>query len=120
MEEGQREGDKIRGRLQALSCQHRTRHGAGTHEVQDHDLSGSWEFNPLSLPGAPSRSFRELFFLLRFSVLIQGVTFGSVERHCLGFFFKGRDWTGCVQDPETFHTNDCTGCFIYFYYCSPG
>ena len=43
----EKEGDRIGSRLQALSCQHRARHGARTHELWDHDLSWSWP------PGAP-------------------------------------------------------------------
>ena len=39
--------------LQALSCQHRGRCGAQTHELWDHDLSQSWKLNWLSHPGAP-------------------------------------------------------------------
>ena len=41
----EREGDRIRSRLQALSCQHRARHRAQTHKPRDHDLS------PLTHPG---------------------------------------------------------------------
>ena len=44
---------RIRSRLQALSCQHRARHGARTHEPWDHDLSRSQTLNRLSHPGAP-------------------------------------------------------------------
>ena len=50
--EGQREGDTIPSRLQALSCQHRTQCKAQTHELGDHDLSWSWTLNRLSHPGA--------------------------------------------------------------------
>ena len=41
--EGQRDRGthRIRSRLQALSCQHRARRGAQTHELWDHDLSRS-------------------------------------------------------------------------------
>uniref|UniRef100_A0ABI7WRF1 Nuclear receptor coactivator 4 N-terminal domain-containing protein n=3 Tax=Felis catus TaxID=9685 RepID=A0ABI7WRF1_FELCA len=49
----EREGDRIRSRLRALSCQHRARHGARTHGPQDQDLSRSWTPNRLSHPGAP-------------------------------------------------------------------
>ena len=35
----EREGDRIRSSLQALSCQHRARRGARTHGPRDHDLS---------------------------------------------------------------------------------
>ena len=44
---------RVGSRLQALSCQPRARHGACTHEPQDHDLSRSRTLNPLSPPGAP-------------------------------------------------------------------
>ena len=44
---------RIRSRLQALSCQHRARHGAQTREPWDHDLSWSRTLNWLSHPGAP-------------------------------------------------------------------
>ena len=40
-------------RLQALSCQHRAWHGAGTHKPWDHDLSRSRRLNQLSHPGTP-------------------------------------------------------------------
>ena len=33
---------RIQSRLQALSLQHRARHGAWTHRPWDHDLSWSW------------------------------------------------------------------------------
>ena len=45
---------RIWSRLQALSCQHRARHGARTRETWDHDLSQSWTLNRLSHPGAPA------------------------------------------------------------------
>ena len=45
---------RIRSRLQALSCQHRARCRARTHELQDHDLSQSKTLNQLSHPGAPT------------------------------------------------------------------
>ena len=52
--EGQREHlYRIRSRLQALSCRHRTQRGARTHGPQDHDLSRSQTFNRLSHVGAP-------------------------------------------------------------------
>ena len=38
--------------FQVLSCQHRARHGAQTHEPQDHDLSWSLWLNQLNHPGA--------------------------------------------------------------------
>ena len=44
---------RIWSRLQALSCQHRARHGARAYEPQGHDLSWSQMLNPLSHPGAP-------------------------------------------------------------------
>ena len=55
MGEGQRERGRHRigSRLQALSCQHRAPRGAPTHELGDHDLSGSQRLNRLSHPGAP-------------------------------------------------------------------
>ena len=49
---------RIWSRLQALSCQHRAWHGAGTHEPRDHDLSWSWTLNWLSHPGPPYGNFR--------------------------------------------------------------
>ena len=45
---------KIQSRLQALSCQGRTRHGAQAREPGDHDLSWSQTLNWLSHPGIPS------------------------------------------------------------------
>ena len=44
---------RIWSRLQALSCQHRARHGAWTHKPRDHHLSQSWTLNGLSHRGAP-------------------------------------------------------------------
>ena len=50
---GERETHTLnRSRLQALSCQHRARHGAQTHEPQDHDLSQSQTLNRQSHPSA--------------------------------------------------------------------
>ena len=46
---------RIRNRLQALSCQHRARCGARTHEPRDHDLSRCRTLNLLSHPGAPGQ-----------------------------------------------------------------
>ena len=62
--EGQREKGRhrIQSSLQVLSCQHRARHGARTHELWDHDLSWSWMLNLLSHLGAPIH----LFFILQF------------------------------------------------------
>uniref|UniRef100_A0ABI7XH05 Exocyst complex component EXOC6/Sec15 N-terminal domain-containing protein n=1 Tax=Felis catus TaxID=9685 RepID=A0ABI7XH05_FELCA len=61
---------RIRNRLQALSCQHRAQRGAQTHGPRDHDLSRSWPLNRLSHPGAPKREFliklTHLTFLLLF------------------------------------------------------
>ena len=41
--------------LQAPSCQHRARRGAGTREWRDCDLSRSRTLNRLSHPGAPKK-----------------------------------------------------------------
>ena len=49
----EREGETVWSKLQALSCQHRAQHGAWTHKLWDHELSGSQEPNRLSHPGAP-------------------------------------------------------------------
>ena len=49
---------RIRNRLQALSYQHRARHGARTHGPRDHDLSRSRMLNRLSHPGTPQSGFR--------------------------------------------------------------
>ena len=51
--DGERRRHRIWSRLQALSCQHRARRGAQTHEPQDHDLSWSQTLNWLSHPGCP-------------------------------------------------------------------
>ena len=48
---------RIWSRLQALSCQHRARHGARTHEPWDHDPSRSQTFNQLSHPGNSELTF---------------------------------------------------------------
>ena len=50
---------RIQSRLQALSCQHRARRGARTHELWDHDLSRSWTLNRLSYPDTPLYLFWE-------------------------------------------------------------
>ena len=47
---------RIWSRLHALSCQHRARRGARTHELWDHDLSWSRTLNQMSHSGAPSLS----------------------------------------------------------------
>ena len=52
---------RIRSRLQTLSCQHRARCGARTHELGDHDLSQSQTFNRLSHPGTPFLLFKKIF-----------------------------------------------------------
>ena len=58
MGEGQREREtRIRSRFQALSCQHRARLGAQTHELWDHDLSWSWSLKRLRHPGASNYYF---------------------------------------------------------------
>ena len=44
---------RIWSRLQALSCQHRARRGAQTHELWDNDLSWSLVLNQLSHSGPP-------------------------------------------------------------------
>ena len=49
----EREGD-TESETSSRLCQHRTQHGAGTHEPWDHDLSQSWTFNWLSHPGTPA------------------------------------------------------------------
>ena len=59
--EGQREGDRIGTRL--WSCQHRARRWAGTHELQDHDLSQSQTLNQPSHRGAPILFFKDFIFL---------------------------------------------------------
>ena len=49
----ERQGDTMWSRLQALSCQHRARRRAWTHELQDMDVSRSQTLSWLSHPGAP-------------------------------------------------------------------
>ena len=56
-EASEREGD-AEFRLQALSCQHRARHGARTHRLGDHDLSRSRTLNRLSHLGTPQIHFK--------------------------------------------------------------
>ena len=51
--ERERGRHRVRSRLQALSCQHRARRAAWTHEPWNHDLSRSQALNRLSHPGAP-------------------------------------------------------------------
>ena len=51
---------RIRSRLQALSCQHRARCMARTHEPWDHDLSQSRTLSRLSHPSAPTTCFLKL------------------------------------------------------------
>ena len=43
--EGQKGRHRIWSRVQALSCQHRARHGAQTHEPWDYDLSRNQTLN---------------------------------------------------------------------------
>ena len=57
----ERGGHRIWSRLQALSRQHRARHGARTHRPRDRDLSRSWTLNGLSHPGTPEK---KLMFIL--------------------------------------------------------
>ena len=90
--EGQRERGRHRiwSRLQALSCQHRARHGARTHELWDHDLSRSWTLNRLSHPGAPQleclKNPGDLAGLHTYEIrLSRGKTWASV-------FFKKLYW----------------------------
>ena len=45
---------RIRGLLQALSCQYGAQCGARTHEPRDHDLSQSQMLHGLNHPGGPS------------------------------------------------------------------
>ena len=61
----ERERHRIRGRLQALSCQHRAPCGAQTHGPWDHDLSRSWMLTPLSHPGAPI-----IIFLMELTIVL--------------------------------------------------
>ena len=63
----ERRRHRIQSRLQALSCQHRARHGAWTHKLWDHDLSQSWTLNRLTHPGAPD--FWNFYFLIFFFFL---------------------------------------------------
>ena len=55
VEEGQRgrRRHRIQSKLQALSCQHRARRGAGTHELWGHDLSWRQTLNPTEPPRCP-------------------------------------------------------------------
>ena len=48
---------RIRSRLQAPSCRHRAQRGARTHELSDHDLSGSRRLNRLSCPSTSFSAF---------------------------------------------------------------
>ena len=45
---------RIWSRFQAVSCQHRTQHGAGTHQPWEHNLSWSWTLNLLRHSGTPN------------------------------------------------------------------
>ena len=74
---------RIWSRLQALSCQHRARHGARTHEPYDHDLSWSQMLNRLSHPGAtPPPPF------FKVSMYILNTPYGS------SISFPRRGWEG--------------------------
>ena len=64
---------RIRNRLQALSCQHRTRRGAWTHGPRDHDLGCSQTHNRPSHPGA------HVLSLLKYSRLILYISFQVLE-----------------------------------------
>ena len=69
--ETEREQGRVRDRgrhriwsgLQALSCQHRARRGARTHEPRDYALSRSGMPNRLSHPDAPDFYFNVYLFL---------------------------------------------------------
>ena len=80
---------RIRNRLQALSCQHRARRGARTHEQRDRDLSRSRTLHRLSPPGAPvCVSFMPAPQRLDFTAASQ---FSVEVRKCASpvlFFFK--------------------------------
>ena len=56
---------RIWSRLQALSCQHRARHGAQTHKLWDHDLNRSQTLNQLSHPGTPINYVFFYFYFFR-------------------------------------------------------
>ena len=60
--EREKERHGIWGRLQALSCEHRTWCVARTHGLRDYDLSWSWMFNQPSHPGAPPFEFLNYYF----------------------------------------------------------
>lgn len=71
---GAEKEQRIWSRLQALSCQHRARCGARTHEPQYHDLSWSLTLYRQSHPGAPSFPVSENTFC----------TWPPVSTHSLG------------------------------------
>ena len=67
---------RIRSSFQALTCQHRARHGAWTHKSRNHDLSQSQMLNRLSHPGTLRlhhfiiKFFEILNWKLHFKILI--------------------------------------------------
>ena len=71
---------RIQSRLQALSCQHRARHGARTHNLRDHDLSQGRMLNLLSHPGAPKVETLNAPFLTLRSLKDKFLLFVNVNR----------------------------------------
>ena len=61
---------RIRRRLQALSCQHRARRGARTHELRDHDLSRSQ-----CLTNGATQAPWALVFIYSFSWSVRPLTY---------------------------------------------
>ena len=85
--ERERERPRIQSRLPALSCQHRARRGAQTHELRDHNLGQSQSLNQLSHPGAPSPSYY-YFDDLKWSVLSSDNCFNVMVANHISFVDK--------------------------------
>ena len=82
---------RIGSRLQALSCQHRARHGARIHKVWDPDPSQSWSLNRLSHPGAP---LLELLFKI-----FWGTWVTQLVKHLTLDFGSGHELAVCEFTP---------------------
>ena len=112
----QRGRHRIGSRLQAPSCQHRARCGAGTHRLRDHDLSWSRLLNWLSHPGAPTR----WIFLIKSDSFHHLEFWGNFKKN---FFYhvyfeteyewgRGREWgrhriQSRLQAPSCQHRAQC-------------
>ena len=96
----ERRRHRIQSRLQAPSCQHRARHGAGTHDLWDHDLSWSQMLNWLNHPGGPAY----VIFEKELYVLSGDHVTNASRRETSGLALQGcenRGTAGCSHWPPS-------------------